>query len=187
MTITFTQILLAISSMLAVYSYAKTRNFLAIHGCLVVFILGLGLVKGNIHLNMTSVFVVWDGVEYHAGLLGLYFRKMGIVETLRFDIAGYFAESVPVWVRFAQCILGFGLMLFAVQSLKNVFFSPNIGFSILKAKATLGLAPWAGKEAIKKAYRRQAKKYHPDSAMSADTRRFIKIDAAYKWLRLNGF
>jgi len=52
------------------------------------------------------------------------------------------------------------------------------------ALAVLGLAPEAGEEDIRKAYRRLALRYHPDASGDPETaRRFSRIVRAYKVLR----
>ena len=60
---------------------------------------------------------------------------------------------------------------------------------------TLGLESGAGKGALKSAYRKMAKRYHPDrfaSGAHSDTeretarRRMLAVNAAYDWLSENG-
>jgi hypothetical protein len=45
---------------------------------------------------------------------------------------------------------------------------------------TLGLVPGAPVDEVKRAYRRLAKRYHPDSAGELEVRRFLAIQAAYE-------
>ena len=47
---------------------------------------------------------------------------------------------------------------------------------------TLGLAPGASQDEIRRAYRRLAKANHPDSAGEAALPRFLAIQAAYEML-----
>jgi hypothetical protein len=54
--------------------------------------------------------------------------------------------------------------------------------AVLDPYRTLGLAPGATLDEVKAAYRRLAKRYHPDSAGSAAVTRFLEIQHAYEML-----